>query len=180
MKKLILPAILIVLILAPANAAKSYSVDQAKSDIVKGKNLVQNMPMSEVVTQVLGPLAPVALSPFFGMAFLSGASLFTKSGGDFIQSNGVLHNFLVFITFAALSVVTSLPKLTTPTKAIAQVADVTEKYAGIITYALVIGAANLAGSQEPIIQAGFVSFTLTSLLTIAMIVNIIVINTTAC
>ncbi len=76
-----------------------------------------------------------------------------------------------------MSVVTSLPKLTTPTKAIAQVADVTEKYAGIITYALVIGAANLAGSQEPIIQAGFVSFTLASLLTIAMIVNIIVINT---
>jgi len=63
----------------------------------------------------LGPLAPVALSPFFGVTCLSGLALW---GPEWVTDNallgkaGPLQNETLFFIFLALTLLTSLPRLT--------------------------------------------------------------------
>src|SRR5690606_16734208 len=94
--------------------------------------------LSEQISAVewLGPLAPVALSPFFGITCLSGLSLF---GGEWIVGHNsllessVLRSPVVFWTFLVLTIITSIPRLSKVSKPLAQAVDQVETYAGIIT-----------------------------------------------
>lgn len=159
------------------SVAKAASLDdeQAKAD-----RLVQAIP----VTEVLGPLAPIALSPFFALTCLSGASLLAETGvlpeNALLSGNSVLSNGLVFLGLLVLTVVTTLPKLTKVTKPLAQAIDQVEGYSGIIAVLLVQAAASFGGGdngQEVVYQAGIFSVTLSTLLMAVSVVNIFVINT---
>ncbi len=137
----------------------------------------------------LGPLAPIAISPFFGLACLCGISQF---GGDwfpfneFISDNPVLQNPAVLWAFVILTVVTSLPRLTKVSKPIGQAIDQLEAWSGIIaiivirvasaTFDPAVGDAT-AMAAMPVIECGFFSMTADILFSIAAIINIVVINT---
>jgi hypothetical protein len=139
----------------------------------------------------LGPLAPLALSPFFGVACLSGLSLW---GPDWITDNallgsaGPLRSLPLFCVFAVLAVVTSVPRLSKVSKPFAQAMDQLEAYSVIvILLAIKIAAsmtadsvgtdeAQLAMEAVPVYTAGIFSFTANALVLIAMTVNMLVIN----
>ena len=136
------------------------------------------------IAEWLGPMAPVALSPFFGITCLSGMAMF---GGSWISdtnpllgSNSPLHNPAVFWTFMALTILTSVPRLTKVSKPFAQAVDQLEAWSGIITMLVLrvllsSGESPEAGSE--IVQLGLISVSIDVLLMIAATINILVINT---
>ncbi|MEZ6128749.1 MAG: hypothetical protein R3C59_08710 [Planctomycetaceae bacterium] len=131
----------------------------------------------------LGPLAPVALSPFFGITCLSGMALYgqgwVSADNPFLGEGSPLHNPNVFYAFLVLTLITSIPRLTKVSKPFAQAVDQVEAWAGIITLLtlkMMMGADAPATEQLPVVQLGFVSFTLDTLLMIAAAINIFVIN----
>lgn len=137
------------------------------------------------VSEWLGPLAPIAISPFFGITMLSGLSVY---GGEslpfnsFISNNPVLGNPVVFWVFLGLTIVTSLPRFTKVSKPAAQAIDQLEAYAGIITIVVIrlltmIPAADPDPQTAVLIEMGVLSFTSDVLLSVAAVINIVVINT---
>ena len=129
----------------------------------------------------LGPLAPIALSPFFGIALLSGLSLFGagRFGIDnaFIGPESPLSNPLVFWGFLALALATSLPRLTKVSKPLAQAVDQLEAYAGIITlFALRLLTGGEPDTEVSVVQAGLFTTTLDGALMVAAAINVFVIN----
>ena len=134
----------------------------------------------------LGPLAPIAISPFFGLACLCGISQY---GGDwanaFVSNNPVLQSPAVLWTFVGLTLLTSLPRLTKVSKPMAQAIDQLEAWSGIITILIIRFASSTADpvieasamSAVPMLECGFFSMSADVLLSIAAIVNILVINT---
>jgi hypothetical protein len=155
--------------------APSLDAEQAKAN-----RLVQSIPVNEV----LGPLAPIALSPFFALSCLSGASLLSDAGwlpidNALLSGNGVLSNGFVFTGLLGLTALTALPKLTKVTKPLAQALDQVEGYSGIVAALVVQAAASFgtSGGQEVVYQAGIFQFSLSTLLMVVSAVNIFVINT---
>jgi hypothetical protein len=166
------------------SAQNSYDKNLLSADKAKGEEISKKISS----LQVLAPLAPVALSPFFGIACLSGTSMLCSHGilpkNDFLMGNKALNNGMVFVVFLALAVATSLPKMTAVSKGFAQAADQLETYAGIISYIAIFylagsgsDAGTTASTQQVVYTAGIFSFTKGTLLMIASAVNIIVINT---
>ncbi len=134
----------------------------------------------------LGPLAPIAISPFFGITCLCGI---TQFGGDylpvnaFISNNPVLSNPVVFWVFLGLTLLTSLPRFTKVSKPAAQAIDQIEAYAGIITILVIRflpGWLDSLGEQPSetamVLQMGIFTVTADLLLAVAAIINIVVIN----
>jgi hypothetical protein len=132
----------------------------------------------------LGPLAPIAISPFFGVTCLSGLAIW---GPESIKDNallgsaGPLQSTTLFFVFLALTVLTSLPRLTKVSKIFSQAADQLETYAVIIILlAIKIIASTESSDAEAVpvamIQMGVFQFTLDALVAIAMVINILVIN----
>jgi hypothetical protein len=151
------------------------------SDQGKVDDLVGTIKSSEW----LGPLAPIAISPFFGIACLCGISQFGGSYlpvNSFVSTNPVLNNPTVLWVFVGLTLLTSLPRLTKVSKPAAQAIDQLEAWAGIITLLIIRFAATSAPavaelSQEQFVQMGALSFTADTLMMIAAVINIFVINT---
>lgn len=132
----------------------------------------------------LGALAPVALSPFFGITCLAGLAQF---GGDWfpahsllLQKSTVLNHPAVFWVFLVLTLVTSLPRFTKVSKPIAQALDQLEAWSGLITLLVVrlLLWTVPAGDAAPpeVVQAGFLSVSADVLLILAGILNFLVIN----
>ncbi len=139
------------------------------------------------VVDWLGPLAPVALSPFFGVTCLSALALW---GPDWATDNAVLgvagplRNEWLFFIFLGLTLLTSLPRLTKVSKPFAQAVDRLETYA-VIVILLVIklvmsyqaNELDAGGApQVAMVHLGIISMTLDTLLAVTMVVNILVIN----
>ncbi len=142
----------------------------------------QQFGQSLSIAEWLGPMAPVALSPFFGITCLSALAMF---GGDWIArgnpllgENSPLHNPAVFWTFLTLTILTSLPRLTKVSKPFAQAVDQLEAWSGIVTMLVMKFMLTEAGSDaEPaVVQAGLVEFSSETLLMLAAVINIFVIN----
>ena len=149
--------------------------DQQKAD-----RLIEKFHVSET----LGPLAPVAMSPFFGLTCLSGTSILCNKGvlpeNSFLIGNDTLNNGYVFLAFLALTVITSVPKLVTASKIFAEITDRLETYAGIISYGVILLLTEQAqgADQETVLYtAGIFTFTQHGLLACAAAVNIFVIST---
>ncbi len=130
----------------------------------------------------LGPLAPIALSPFFGVTCLSGLAIYGPewaASNPLLQNAGPLKSPVLFWTFAALTLLTSLPRLTKVSKPFAQAVDKLETYS-VIVILLVIkflpDATTQPSSDVAMIQLGIVSVTVDTLIALAMILNLIVIN----
>ena len=134
----------------------------------------------------LGPLAPVALSPFFGMAALSGLAQFgpelTVSENTLLSASSPLRSPALFWTFAFLAVATSLPRLTKLSKPIAGALDQVEAYSAVITLVAIrfLAGDPLAGDALPpgerVALAGVGSMSVEVVLSAAAAVNVLVIN----
>lgn len=131
----------------------------------------------------LAPMAPVALSPFFGITLLSGLACF---GPEWLPDNALLSagsplaNPNLFWAFLVLTVVTSIPRFSKVSKPVAQVADFLETYSAIVIL-LVLKVMSMEAFQasEPevaMVEAGILSASWEGLLMIAMAINIVVVN----
>lgn len=165
-------------LLLPA-LAFAYDTGQATADLATAHQVSEAVPWSEV----MGPLAPIALSPFFGMACLSGISLLTTRGvlpeNSFLHGHPVLTHPTILMAFLALAVFTSLPRLTKVSKPLAQFCDFLETYAGVVAVIVVQVAARYAQTEPPpevILPAGLGTVTLNTLLAALSVVNILVIQ----
>lgn len=143
----------------------------------------QRMGQSLGIAEWLGPLAPVALSPFFGITCLSGMALYGRgwvsADNAFLSENSPLCNPNVFMTFLVLTLITSIPRFTKVSKPFAQAVDQVEAWAGIITLLALRIILQEKTTPEPeiaLVQLGLVSFTVDSLLMLTAAVNIFVVN----
>ncbi|MFN9720441.1 MAG: hypothetical protein ACK58L_17215, partial [Planctomycetota bacterium] len=159
----------------------SSTVDVASPISAAEITEVQQFGQSLSFAEWLGPMAPVALSPFFGITCLSALTLF---GGDWIAKgnpllgdNSPLHPPTVFWTFLALTILTSLPRLTKVSKPFAQALDQLEAWSGIITMLVMKFLLTKTSSNSALAQAGLLEFSSETLLMLAAVVNIFVINT---
>jgi hypothetical protein len=174
--------VLLVITWVPSLSAPAIAVEIDQADLTadqhKGDRLVERLG----ITETLGPLAPVALSPFFGLACLSGTSILCDKGilpeNEFLTGNDVLNNGWVFLIFLGLTVITSAPRLVTASKIFAEATDRIETYAGIISYAVILMFAQQDSSADQIVvySAGFFSMTGNGLLACCAAVNIFVIS----
>ena len=147
---------------------------------------ISQLTTSIQASEWLGPLAPIAISPFFGITILAGLSQF---GADytpmnsFISNNPVLQNPTVFWVFLTLTILTSLPRFTKVSKPAAQAIDQLEAYSGIVTIILIKVLATTTEPVSPsdntvmVVEMGVLSFSADVLFSVAAIINIIVINT---
>ena len=157
----------------------SMSEDQlSAADLAAANQMVETLAPADW----LGPLAPVALSPFFGITCLSGLALWSP---DWMPGNGLLNsatplkNPTLFWSFAALTIITSLPRLSKVSKPIAAAVDKVEAYAGIITLIIIrfMASPSDAWIDSPeIVEAGIVSSSIDVFLYGAMVINVLVIN----
>jgi hypothetical protein len=161
-------------------AQSGYDKSSLTTDQAKGTQLAKKFS----AIQIMAPLAPVALSPFFGITCLSGTSILCNMGvlpkNDFLMGNKALNNWLVFGVFLVLSIATSLPKMTAVSKGFGQAIDRLETYAGIISYIGIYYLSSIGqddATKQVVYAAGIFSFTRDTLLMIAATANIIVINT---
>ena len=169
-------------------ALATPQLDLLDSDLLQSplSNTDQSKIEAITASEWLGPLAPIAVSPFFGITCLTALSQF---GGDylpansFISNNAVLQNPYVLWLFGTLTLLTSLPRLTKVSKPFAQAMDMLETYGAIITIIILRFASTIPVSQplDPIetamvVQMGWMSFPVDVLFSLAAIVNIIVIN----
>jgi hypothetical protein len=138
----------------------------------------------------LGPLSAVALSPFFGLACLSGAATY---GPEWLQNRSTLlgqasplNNPLLFWVMLGLTIATSLPRFTKVSKPLALAAEKLEMYSVVIVMLAMRFLSNPSDAPEanammletePWLAAGIASMPLEVLLAIASAINIVVINT---
>lgn len=155
------------------------------NDQRRGEALIEMLP-----TDVLGSLAPIALSPFFALTCLSGASLAAEVGllpesvaNNFMMSaNSPLNHGPVFVGLLVLTLLTAAPKLTKVSKPFAQAVDQLEGYSGIIAAIAVQVLSRVTvddpGTQELAIvySAGIITTSYATLLMAFSAINIFVVN----
>ena len=185
--------------LQPANAHGSQLVSSVDKQEWIGEQVGQGLDAKdEIASQVvanefhrqisnvewLAPLAPVALSPFFGITLLSGLACY---GPDWLPDNALLSdgsplsNPVMFWAFLVLTILTSAPRFSKVSKPIAQVADFLETYSAIV---ILLVLKFISMQSEPVEtvavqlghQAGIVSSSWEGLLMIAMAINVVVVN----
>lgn len=153
--------------------------------LTDGARLAQTIPW----TDYLGPLAPVALSPFFGVTLLSGSAILAANEvlptTPLTSNVEILQEPMVFGVFLTLTILTSAPRFTKVTKPFAQAMDQLEGYAGIVTVFLIQAAATLAvGESEAVsnatlepLKGGFIDGGIAGALMALSVINLFVINT---
>jgi hypothetical protein len=132
-------------------------------------------------------MAPIALSPFFGLACLSGIATY---GPEWLQQRSAifgdsspLNHPALFWSMVVLTIITSLPRLSKVSKPLALVAEKLEAYSVI----LIVIAMRIFGSAgeetealtttDPIyLSAGIASIPVDVAVAIASAINILVIN----
>jgi len=165
---------------------ENFSGDPLPASDMARVAALEGLSQSASVAEWLGPMAPIALSPFFGIACLAALSQYGAEwipGNTFLSGNAILNDPVVLWMFLGLTLLTSLPRLTKVSKPMAQAIDQLETYAAIITILIIRWYAGsieappeVAMAEVQVVQMGFFSFTADSLLSIAAIINILVIN----
>jgi hypothetical protein len=142
----------------------------------------------------LGPLSAIALSPFFGLACLSGIATY---GPDSIQSRSALfgeasplNNPVLFWLMAGLTIATSVPRYTKVSKPIGLAVEKLEAYSVIIILTAMkflgdnalatetgVAYSEVANPDGVMMTAGFAGVPFEIVLSIAAALNIIVVNT---
>lgn len=157
----------------------------------------------------LGPLSPLAMSPFFGVTVLSGLAQWESttwlgpwlSDQTLVAKSPVLKHPATFWIFLALTVLTSLPRLTKVSKPLAQALDWVESYSVLLITLVIFGvgwatesadgartlAAGLSGvglsgagsdavGSAGVAQAGIVALTWGAVLMVAATINYLVVH----
>jgi len=136
----------------------------------------------------LGPLSAIAISPFFGLACLSGAATY---GPDWLQSrsslfgeSSPLNNSLLFWVMLVLTVCTSLPRFSKVSKPFSMAVEKLEMYSVIIIFLAMkfISSAELPDSESiaqthVVMTAGIATLPLDMLFAVAAALNIVIVNT---
>jgi hypothetical protein len=143
----------------------------------------------------LGPLSAVALSPFFGLACLSGIATY---GPEWLQSRSALfgqssplNSPLMFWVMLGLTVATSLPRFTKVSKPFALAVEKLEMYSAVIILVSIkfIGGWGVGGDgglspdqglsqvESVVMSAGIATLPIDTMLSIAAALNIVVVNT---
>ncbi|MEL6894546.1 MAG: hypothetical protein AAFP90_00385 [Planctomycetota bacterium] len=95
----------------------------------------------------LGPMAPIAASPFFGLALLSGAATYGPDwlrGVNYLLSeSSALNNPWLFWIMAVLAALTSAPRFTKVSKPIAMAASKLETFSAIVILLVVRFSASM-------------------------------------
>ena len=159
---------------------EKLDVDFSAADIAATNTWIEQLHIADW----LGPLAPVAMSPFFAVTCLSGLALWgpeSITDNALLGSTGPLQSQTLFFILLGLTVLTSLPRLTKVSKPFAQAVDRLETYAVIIILLSIKFVSSIEAPAEDdvqiaMVQLGVVSFTVDTLLAIAMVINILVIN----
>jgi hypothetical protein len=167
-----------------ASAANLNQLDETA--VAQGASLVAQQISAQ---EWLGPLSAVALSPFFGLACLSGAATY---GPDWLQSRSALlgassplNNPMLFWCMLGLTLATSLPRFTKVSKPIALAAEKLEAYSAVIILIAMKFLNNPINPSEPsiavgpefVLAAGILSVPVEVLLSVLAAINIIVVNT---
>jgi len=137
----------------------------------------------------LGPLSAIALSPFFGLACLSGAATYgpewLQNRSSLFDETSPLNNPVLFWLMAGLTIATSLPRFSKVSKPLSLAAEKLEMYSAIIiliSMKFMIGTVAASDqvtteTQGFLQSAGISSMPLDILLSIAAALNIAVVNT---
>jgi len=170
--------------------ASQATIDLLPTPTANDKQLLESSrEIAKQITAVewLGPMAPIALSPFFGLACLSGIATY---GPEWLQQRSAifgdsspLNNPALFWSMIGLTVITSLPRLSKVSKPLALAAEKLEAYSVVI----IVIAMRMFGSggegteavtaTTPIyLSAGIATLPIDFLVAIASAVNILVIN----
>ncbi len=162
-----------------AKQPKTTTEQEVTAETVTAAN---SLVASSGIVDWLGPLSPIAMSPFFGITCLSGMSLFGPewmSDNQLIRSAGPLKNPWFFGIFLVLTIISSVPRFTKVSKPFAQAVDRLEAYAVIIILLIIKIGSSLevpAEDPSPMIEMGLISMTADTLLIAAMVVNVLVVN----
>ncbi|MCA9048653.1 MAG: hypothetical protein KDA89_07985 [Planctomycetaceae bacterium] len=164
----------------PSDSSSARQRRLSEADLVAAQKMGQSLGIADW----LGPLAPVGLSPFFGITCLSGMALYGRgwvsADNPFLGEGSPVADPTVFTVFLILTLVTSIPRLTKVSKPFAQAVDQVEAWAGIITLLalrVLMTSDTNADVAVPAATLGLVSFTADTLLMIAAAINVFVINT---
>jgi hypothetical protein len=166
------------------------SLDQAPVDPIDSNAAIAGQALGQQLSagEWLGPLAPIALSPFFGLALLSGAATYgptwLQDRSALLQANGALNNPWLFWTMAGLALLTSLPRLTKVSKPISLAAEKAEAYSAVIILIAVRLLAEPATTStalgttvsDPMLMAGASGLPLSLLMSAMAAINVLVIN----
>lgn len=158
-----------------------------------GESIANAQEFAEQISAIewLGPMSAIALSPFFGLACLTGIANFgpewATENSPLLGDLGPMKNPLLFWVMLVLTVITSAPRFTKLSKPIALVAETLESYSAIIILAVMKFSSFFSGPSETqvfdlsnqtlIIQAGIGEISTDLIFTLAAATNIIVINT---
>ncbi|MBI2435707.1 MAG: hypothetical protein HYV26_22865 [Candidatus Hydrogenedentes bacterium] len=172
--------VVLTLLLGLPQAAAQEFPTALERERAQAEILVERLPVAEL----LGPLAPVALSPFMGLTCLSGITLLQQQGvlgGNLLlEQHPLLGDLRFFLVLLFLTLLTSVPKLFTVSKFFAQAVDWVEAYTGLILFLLVMVLGSSVPPPHPeftVVQAGVFSAGQNLLLMAAVAVNFIVVNT---
>jgi len=153
---------------------------------ISSLTLAASSSLSTRAVDWLGPAAPLALSPFFGMTCLSGLAIWGPEwmpAKGWLDGAGPLNNQWVFWIFLTLTILTSLPRFMKVTKPVAQLAEQAETYCVLVMLFIVRFVASTTGpevasaiGQPEIMAAGIGQMTTDMLLYIVLLINVIVIN----
>lgn len=139
--------------------------------------------VTPTVAEWLGPLAPVALSPFFGVTLLSGLAISMDKGlvpeNRLLARAAPLKSPALFTVFLLLSLLTSLPRLTKLSKPLVQALDFVETWSVVVVMLCIRAfAVRTETDQEvAVMTAGILSMTTSGFLMVVGTINIVVIAT---
>jgi hypothetical protein len=166
-------------------SASAWNQQTATSDAVQAQRISDFVAAQDW----LGPVSAVALSPFFGLACLSGIATYGPDwirNTPFLSVSGPLNNPILFWSMAMLTIATSLPRWTKFSKPIAMALEKVEAYSAIIILLVIRFAANamdppsemeVAVTDPQWIAVGGLSLPLEILMSIALAINVVVVNT---
>lgn len=122
-----------------------------------------------LLSEQLGMLGPVAISPYWGLFLASAASLFEVGGNEYLMTHPMLGNWLVFILFGLCAICTSIPNITKYSKALGVATSYLEDHVSmiIVILAVVLPIAHQTMGGTP--THGEFGIIDTSLYTLAMI-----------
>ncbi len=104
-----------------------------------------------MLSEQLGMLGPVAISPYWGLFLASASSVFGIGDNEYLMTHPMLGNWVVFVLFLVVAVLTSIPNITKYSKALGVAANYLEDNTAIVIVVLTIFLPTLHGMvAEPI------------------------------
>lgn len=91
-----------------------------------------------LLSEQLGMLGPVAISPYWGLFLASAASLFGGVENEFLVTHPFMGNWIVFLLFGLSAVLTSVPNITKYSKALGVASSYLEDHVSIVIVVLAI------------------------------------------